>query len=293
MNSVAIVTDSNSGITQDEAKQLGIFVIPMPFYINGEMFLEGITLTQEEFYKKLEEDADISTSQPSPGDIIDTWEEIFKEYEEIVFIPMSSGLSGTCQTAAMLALDYDGKVEVVDNQRISVTQRQSVLDALMLAGRGKSASEIKEILEKEKFESSIYLTVETLKYLKKGGRITASAAAVGTILNIKPVLQIQGEKLDAYSKARGKAVAKKHMLKAIQDDFDGRFKEAFEAGNIHMFAAYGGNKEEAAEWEAEIRTIYPGMELHLSPLSLSIACHIGNGVLAVACSKAIPEELIG
>ena len=292
MSSVAILTDSNSGITQEQACQLGVYVIPMPFYINGELYLEGINLTQEEFYKRLEEDAEITTSQPSLGEMAEKWDEILKENEQIVFIPMSSGLSGTCQTASMLAGDYEGKVEVVNNQRISVTQRQSVMDAKMLADQGKTAMQIKEILEKEKKESSIYITLETLKYLKKGGRITASAAAVGTVLNIKPVLQIQGEKLDAFAKTRGKAQAKKLMLKAIQEDFDTRFKDAVAAGKMHLQAAYAGNAEEAAEWAEELQKMYPDMDFNMDPLSLSVACHIGYGALAVACAKDIPEELI-
>lgn len=292
MTSVAILTDSNSGITQEQARQLGVYVIPMPFYINGELYLEGINLTQEDFYKRLEEDAEITTSQPSLGEMAEKWDEILKEKDQIVFIPMSSGLSGTCQTASMLAGDYEGKVEVVNNQRISVTQRQSVMDAKMLADQGKTARQIKEILEKEKKESSIYITLETLKYLKKGGRITASAAAVGTVLNIKPVLQIQGEKLDAFAKTRGKAQAKKLMLKAIQEDFDTRFKDAVADGKMHLQAAYAGNVEEAAEWAEELQKIYPDMDFNMDPLSLSVACHIGYGALAVACAKDIPEELI-
>ena len=191
MGKVAIVTDSNSGITQKEAKELGIRVLPMPFYINGELFYEDITLTQEEFYKKLEEDADISTSQPAPGDVIELWEELLESYDEVIHIPMSSGLSSSCETAIMLSKDFDGKVLVVDNQRISVTQRQSVLDAIQLAEEGKCAQEIYDILMREKLEASIYITVDTLKYLKKGGRITPAAAAIGTVLNLKPVLQIQ------------------------------------------------------------------------------------------------------
>lgn len=191
MKKIAIVTDSNSGITQSAAKELGVFVLPMPFYINEELFLEDITLTQEEFYKKLKEDADISTSQPTPLDVTELWDKVLKEYDELVYIPMSSGLSNSCETAMALARDYEGKVFVVDNQRISVTQRQSVLDAQKLIQEGKDAAEIKEILEKTKLSASIYITVETLKYLKKGGRITPAAAAVGTILNLKPVLQIQ------------------------------------------------------------------------------------------------------
>ena len=216
MSKVAIVTDSNSGITQEQGKELGIFVLPMPFFIDGELYLEDITLSQSEFYEKLGADSDISTSQPSPGEVMDLWDKVLEEYDELVCIPMSSGLSSTCATAITLAAEYDGRVQVVDNQRISVTQEQSVLDAMNLREEGKSAAEIKEILEKEKLQASIYITVDTLKYLKKGGRITPAAAAIGTVLNLKPVLQIQGEKLDAFSKARGWKTAKKTMLNAIE-----------------------------------------------------------------------------
>ena len=289
MNKIAILTDSNSGITQAEAKKIGVYVLPMPFFIDGEQYFEDINLTQEDFYEKLKNDAEISTSQPSVGEMQDKWDELLKDYEEIVFIPMSSGLSGTCQTATMLADDYEGKVQVVDNQRISVTMRQSVLDAYQLAGKGYSAKEIKEILERDKMESSIYITLETLKYLRKGGRITAAAAAVGTVLNIKPVLQIQGEKLDAFAKSRGKASAKKIMLKAIQADLETRFKDAYEAGKVHMEAAYTGNEEEAKEWAALIQETYPQLDFNMNPLSLSVACHIGYGSLAVAVSKYTPE----
>lgn len=290
MGRIAILTDSNSGITQEQARELGVFVIPMPFYIDGEQYFEGINLTQEEFYHKLENDSEIHTSQPSVGEIQDKWNELLKDYDEIVFLPMSSGLSGTCQTATMLADDYDGKVQVVDNQRISVTLRQSVMDAHMLANKGYQAAQIKEILERDKMESSIYITLETLKYLKKGGRITPAAAAIGTILNLKPVLQIQGEKLDAYAKARGKAPAKKIMLKAMQDDLDTRFKEAAEQGRMHMEAAYAGNKEEAEEWAAMLKELYPQFDFHMDPLSLSVACHIGYGAIAIATSKYLPED---
>lgn len=290
MSKVAILTDSNSGITQQQAAQLGIYVIPMPFFIDGEQYFEGINLSQEEFYEKLKTDADISTSQPSVGELQDKWDELLKEYDEIVFIPMSSGLSGTCQTATMLAEDYDGKVCVVNNQRISVTMRQSVLDALLLANQGKTAVQIKAILEEHKMESSIYITLETLKYLKKGGRITPAAAAIGTVLNLKPVLQIQGEKLDAFSKTRGKASAKKIMLKAMQDDLDGRFSEFAKAGRIHIEAAYAGNEEEANEWAELIKETYPQFDFNMDPLSLSVACHIGYGALAIAASAYIPED---
>ncbi len=286
----AIVTDSNSGITQDMAKPLGIFVIPMPFFIDGEMYLEDINLTQEAFYEKLKEDAKISTSQPSPGDLCDLWDGLLKEYDEIVHIPMSSGLSTSCATALMLSQDYEDRVQVVDNQRISVTQRQSVLDAIALRNAGKTAAEIKSILLKEKFESSIYITLDTLKYLKKGGRITPAAAAIGTVLNLKPVLQIQGEKLDAYSKVRGKKQAKKVMLTAMRHDLDTRFKEYLEKGQMRLMAAYSGNPEEAEEFLAEVRAAFPEFtEIHMDPLSLSVSCHIGQGAIAIAAAKCASE----
>ena len=285
MGKIAIVTDSNSGITQEQGRDMGISVIPMPFYINEKMYLEGITLSQEEFYDRLTKDEPISTSQPSPAEICGLWDSLLREFDEIVHIPMSSGLSASCATAMGLAQDYDGRVQVVDNQRISVTQRQSVLDALTLRDAGRSAAGIREVLEQEKKESSIYITLETLKYLKKGGRITPAAAAIGTVLNLKPVLQIQGEKLDAYSKVRGKKQAKRVMLKAMQDDMQKRFKEYVDKGELCLQAAYTGNPEEAAEFLKEIGEMFPGFDVHMDPLSLSVACHIGQGALAIACSK--------
>ena len=245
MGKVAVVTDSNSGITQDKGKELGIRVFPMPFFINGELYLEDITITQEEFYQKLTNDADISTSQPAPGDLMDMWEEILQEYDELVYIPMSSGLSAACENAMMLSKEYDGKVQVVDNQRVSVTLKQSVLKAIDLVKEGKGAQEIKEILEAEGRESSIYITVDTLKYLKKGGRITPAAAAVGAVLNIKPVLQIQGGKLDAFAKARGWKQAKKIMLDAIEKDME----ERFQGEPVCIQAAYTSSKEDAQKWK--------------------------------------------
>ncbi len=283
MGRVAIVTDSNSGITQKEAKELGIRVLPMPFYINGELFFEDITLTQEEFYKRLAEDADISTSQPSPGDVIDLWDEILEEYDEIIHIPMSSGLSSSCETAVGLSQDYDGRVHVIDNQRISISQRQSVLDALEMAGTGMSAQEIDDVLMREKLEASIYITVDTLKYLKKGGRVTPAAAAIGTVLNLKPVLQIQGEKLDSYAKVRGWKAAKKAMLDAAGKDLNGRF-----AGKaMHIHAAHTCSEEEAQEWKKEIEAAFPGYDIHMDRLSLSVSCHIGAGSKAIACIKKV------
>ena len=287
MGKIAIVTDSNSGITQDEGRVLGVSVIPMPFYINEVMYLEGITLLQEEFYEKLKNDEPISTSQPGPADVCGLWDRLLEENDEIVHIPMSSGLSNSCETAMALARDYDGRVQVVDNQRISVTQRQSVLDALELVKAGFSAIQIKERLEAEKMESSIYITLETLKYLKKGGRITPAAAAIGTVLNLKPVLQIQGEKLDAYAKVRGKKQAKRVMVKAIKEDFENRFAIYVESGEMCLEMAYTGNREEAEEFKKEVEKEFPGMEIQMDPLSLSVACHIGHGALAIACAKKV------
>ena len=285
MKKIAIVTDSNSGITQEMGKTMGIHVIPMPFFIDGELFLEDITLTQEEFYKRLGEDSDISTSQPSPGEVMECWDELLKEYDEIVHIPMSSGLSSTCHAAQSLSQEYEGKVCVVDNQRISVTQKQSVEDAIVLRDAGKSASEIKEILEAEKLQASIYITVDTLKYLKKGGRVTLAAAALGTVLNLKPVLQIQGEKLDAFSKVRGWKAAKRTMLKAIEKDLNDRFADVREDMVLGM--AYTCSKEEAQEWKQEIAEKFPEYEIVEGPLSLSVACHIGPGAMAVTCMKKV------
>ena len=287
MGKIAIVTDSNSGITQEEGRKLGISVLPMPFYINEIMYLEGITLSQEEFYERLKNDEPISTSQPSPGEVCGLWKNLLEEYDEVVHIPMSSGLSASCDTATMLARDFEGRVQVVNNQRISVTQRQSVLDAITLKNAGKSAAEIKAKLEEEKLESSIYITLETLKYLKKGGRITPAAAAIGTVLNLKPVLQIQGEKLDAYSKVRGKKQAKRVMLKAIQEDWNTRFKAYAEASEMCLQMAYAGNREEAEEFRKEVEAVFPGVDIQMDPLSLSVACHIGHGALAIACSKKV------
>lgn len=283
---VAVITDSNSGITQAQAKDLGIRVLPMPFMINEETFFEDINLTQEEFYEKLESGADVVTSQPSPEAVMDLWKEVLREYDEIVHIPMSSGLSGSCQSAIMLAQEFDQKVQVVNNQRISVTQRQSVLDALMLAGRGMTAPEIKEFLEKDKFNSSIYIMLNTLYYLKKGGRITPAAAAIGTLLRLKPVLQIQGDKLDAFAKARTSSQGKSIMTGAIRNDMEKRFGGAM-ADNIWLEVAYSKDLEAAEQFAGELLKEFPGFDIVVNPLSLSVACHIGPGSLAVACCKKI------
>ena len=283
MGNVAIVTDSNSGITQKTARELGIRVLPMPFYINEKLYFEDITLTQEEFYQKLAADADISTSQPTPADVTGLWDEVLSSYDQIVYIPMSSGLSGSCEMAMMLAADYQGRVFVVDNQRISITQRQSVLDAMELARAGLSAQEICGELMRERLEASIYITVDTLKYLKKGGRVTPAGAAIGTVLQIKPVLQIQGDKLDAFAKARGWKSAKKIMLDAMERDI----KERFAGREVHLSGAYTCSEEEAQEWKREIEVRFPGYEVWMDKLSLSVACHIGAGSMAIACSKKL------
>lgn len=286
MERIAIITDSNSGITQQQAAELGISVVPMPFYIDDRLYFEGVSLSQEQFYEKLMDDHEIQTSQPSPADLLFSWDEALKDYDSLIYIPMSSGLSSSCDTAKMLSADYGGRVEVVNNQRVSVTQRQSVLDAIELVNAGKSAAEVREILEREKFESSIYITLETLKYLKKGGRITPTAAAIGTVLNLKPVLQINGEKLDAYAKVRGKKAAKEAMLNAMKKDFEEKYGGT-DPSDIHLAAAYSGNYDEAMTWKAEIEEAFPGMDVHTDPLSLSVSCHIGQGALAIACSKKI------
>ena len=285
MGKIAVATDSNSGITQMVAKEMGIRVLPMPFFINGELFFEDITLTQEEFYKRLDEDADISTSQPAPGDVTDLWDELLRDNDQVIYIPMSSGLSASCETAEALAADepYEGRVFVVDNQRISITQRQAVLDALELVKKGMDAPSIVEKLLEEKLESSIYITVDTLKYLKKGGRVTAAGAALGAVLNIKPVLQIQGEKLDAFAKVRGMKAARAKMLDAMEKDITERF-----AGHrVHLAGAYTCSREEAEAWKEQILERFPGYEVNMDPLSLSVSCHIGKGSMAIACSRVV------
>lgn len=285
MSKVAIVTDSNSSITQKEAKERGFFVLPMPFTIDGKEYFEDIDLSQEEFYEKLNDNADIFTSQPSPESVMNLWDEVLKEYDELVHIPMSSGLSGSCQTAMMLAEDYDGKVQVVNNQRISITQLQSCVDAQMLVDAGKSAAEIKQILEDDKFNSSIYIMLDTLYYLKKGGRITPAAAALGTLLRLKPVLQIQGEKLDAFAKARTASQGKSIMINAIKSDIENRFG-GLDAMNVKIMFAYTENREAVDEFVEEVKAAITNCEVeYVRPLSLSVACHIGPGAIAVAVTQ--------
>lgn len=288
---IAVVTDSNSGITQAQAKEMGITVLPMPFMIDGETYYEDITLTQEQFYQKLKDNSDISTSQPTPDSIMKMWDELLKEYDQIIHIPMSSGLSGSCSTAMMLAGEdeYEGKVFVVDNRRISVTQYQSVKDAQMLAAMGMNGAQIKKRLEETAADSVIFITVDTLKYLKKGGRITPAAAALGTLLRIKPVLIILGEKLDSFAKARTMKQAKTMMLNAIQKELDERLHDS-ECKDCHLAIAHTDNEEAALEFQKEVKERFPNADVYMAPLSLSIACHIGPGSLAVTATRKMEEE---
>ena len=288
---IAVVTDSNSGITQAQAKEMGITVLPMPFMIDGETYYEDITLTQEQFYQRLKDNSDISTSQPTPDSIMKLWDELLKEYDQIVHIPMSAGLSGSCATAMMLAGEdeYEGKVFVVDNHRISVTQYQSVKDAMMLADMGMDGAQIKKRLEETAADSVIFVTVDTLKYLKKGGRITPAAAALGTLLRIKPVLIILGEKLDSFAKARTMKQAKTLMMNAIQKELDERLHDS-ECKDCHLAIAHSDNEEAALEFKKEVEERFPDADIYLAPLSMSIACHIGPGSLALTATRKMEEE---
>ena len=287
MKSIAIVTDSNCGMSPTQVKDLGIYMLPMPFFIDDKEYLEDIDMNQSEFFQHLEQNPGcrVSTSQPTPESVTTLWDKLLKDYDEIVHIPMSSGLSSSMQTARMLAEDYDGHVRVVNNQRISGTLRYSAIEAIQQAKNGLSADEIGTWLEETRFDSSIYITVATLKYLKQGGRITPAAAALGTMLRLKPVLQIQGEKLDAFSKARTMTQAKSTMTKAIKDDIADRFGEKINLDVIHSH-----NLEAAEEFRKEVLTTFPNIgEVNIFPISLSVSCHIGPGSLALTCSKVHPE----
>ena len=287
MGKIAIVTDSNSGITQAMGKELGISVLPMPFMIDGKPYFDGKDLTEKWFYEMQESDKDIMSSQPAPVDVTQLWDELLEDHDQVVHIPMSSGLSNSCATAMMLSGNYDGRVQVVDNQRISVTQRRSVMDAICLVQSGRDAAEVKRILEDTKLESSIYITLVTLKYLKKGGRLTPAAAALGTVLRLKPVLQIQGEKLDSFYKARTMNQAKKVMIDAIKSDIETRFG-GMDAKDVYIDMAYTNNREDALEFRGEVSDAFPGFEIgYLDPLSLSVGCHIGEGALAVAVTRKL------
>ena len=280
---IAIVTDSNSGITQANAKEFGVTVVPTPFFINGELFYEDVTLTRDEFFERLMEDADISTSQPAPGDLIAAWDELLKEYDEIVHIPIALSLSSSYETAVMLSQDYDGRVQIVNNQRVSVMQRSSIFDAMRLAEQGKSAKEIRGILEEEKANAGAYITVDTLKYLKKGGRVTPAAAAIGSVLNIKPVLIVHGEKLDSFAKVRGVKAAKKTMLDVVEKVL----REELPGEDVTIYAVTTCNAEETENWRQKIAQHFPGYDIQAAYLSLSVTCHIGPGALAVAYAKNV------
>lgn len=284
----AIITDSNSGITQKEAKELGIQVASTPVLIDNEIFHEDITLTQEQFYEKLKSDANVSTSQPNPETVSELWRETLKSNDKIIYIPLSSGLSETCHTMLHVSLtdpEFAGRVFVVDNQRVSITQRQSVMDAIKMANEGKDAAEIHDWLMKTKMQSSIYIMVDTLKYLKKGGRLTPAAAMIGTLLKIKPVLQIQGEKLDQFKKVRKLADAKTEIIGALKHDFETRFKDIVAAGKMTMAVAHTENFEEAEKFKQELISAFPEVEFtFVNPLSLSVSVHIGPGALAAACA---------
>lgn len=283
MKKVAIVTDSNSGITQDEAKELGCFIIPMPFIIDGEEFFEGINLTTDEFYQKQKAGAKISTSQPNINEVVSLWKDLLKEYDEVVHIPMSSGLSNSCETATNFAQEFGGKVQVVNNQRISVTMKGAVIEALDMAKHGEDALRIKKYLEDTKFDSSIYIMVDTLKYLKRGGRVTPAAAAIAAVLNIKPVLQIQGEKLDKFAKVLNVKSAKVKMIEAIKKDLENRFPALVKEGKMRISVAHTQNYENALVFAQEIKREIPNVPLEfIDPLSLSVATHIGEKALAVA-----------
>lgn len=281
--SVAVMTDTNSGLTPAQAKELGVYLLPMPILIDGNAYYEHQSITPKEFYEKMRAKADISTTQPSPADLMDLWEEILKTHDEVVHIPMSSGLSGSHETAAGFAREFNGRVHVVDNHRISVTMRQSVLEALQMTKDGKTGAEIKAYLEKDGLESSIYIAVNTMEYLKKGGRVTAAGAAIGTVLNIKPVLQIQGGKLDAYKKVRGMKAAIKAIIDGLKEDETVRFK----GQKLLIRAAYSGDDSVGEMWQAELQKAFPDYKIEKDPLPLSIACHTGADALGVGIMKDI------
>lgn len=286
MKPVGIVTDSHSGIKPEEAKKLGIMVLPMPFYFEEECYYEEVSITRAEFFRRLNDGEKVSTSQPSPESVMNIWREGLKEYEELLYIPMSSGLSGSCNTAKMLAeeSEFEGKVFVVDNGRISAPLHRSILDAMEMIEEGYRAEQIKEILEAAKEDMSIYIAVETLEYLKKGGRVTPATAAIGTLLNIKPILKLGVGVLGTYKKCRGMKKARRDMLEAMKQDFEVTFREYYENNEIYLLAASSADEETTKEWVEEIREFFPGMEILYGDLTMGISCHIGEGGLGIGCS---------
>ena len=281
MSKIAVTTDTNSSITKEEAEKLGVFLLPMPFVVDGKEYFEDVTCTYDHFFEMLAGGADVSTSQPSPGSLTELWDRVLTEYDELVHIPMSSAISSSTATAKALSAEYNGRVFVADNRRISPTQHQSVLDALDMAKAGLGAAEICEKLEETAYHASIYLAVNTLELLKKSGRVTAAGAAVATILNLKPVLQIQGGKLDAFAKARGMANAEKIMLDPIDKDLADRFKGI----PVKIEAAYSGELAPALEWQKTVQARFPDYKVILHALPISISCHVGAGVKAVVCMR--------
>ena len=281
----AVMTDSNSGISQQEADALGLFMMPMPVIIDGETHYEGIDLTHDSFFSALTGGRDVTTSQPSPGDLLDRWDKILSSgYDELIYIPMSSGLSNSCSTAISLSAEYNGKVQVADNHRISVTMRASIEEAIAYASNGISAAEIKRSLEENAYNSSIYIAVDTLEFLKKGGRVTPAGAALGAVLNIKPILTIQGERLDAFAKVRGMKKAKQKIVEALQNDFDTRFKD-IPTERLRLGAAGSGlTPAEREDWRATLANAFPQFDIYYDPLSFSICCHVGPQSYGVGIS---------
>lgn len=287
---VAIMTDNQSGIFPEEGKKLGVYILRMPFFLDGKQYYENETITAQEFFDRMEHNPDMefSTSMPPAGEVLSMWKEALKTHDEVVYIPMSSGLSSSCETATLLAQQFDGKVQVVNNQRISLTQRQTVYDAMTLRDQGKSAKEIKDILEAEKFNSSIYIMVGSLDYLKRGGRVTPAAALLGGLLRIRPILQIQGEKLDAFAKARSLKAAKKIMFDALHKDLDGRFKPFVDKKEMEVYISYThGQPEQVKQWFEEVKTEFSDFNVTQDPLSLSISCHTGPGCLGIGCARKV------
>lgn len=290
---IGVLTDSHSGISQEQAKQLGITVLPMPFVIDGETYLEGITLTREDFFQKLTRAQEVSTTQPTPAFVMESWDKALKEYEQIIYIPISSGLSGGCSTAATLAQseEYEGKVFVVDNGRVATPLHRSILDALELIEQGHTAEEIQQILERSKEKMTIYIGVDSLKYLHRGGRVSGASAVLGTMMNIKPILKFGTGLLSQYKKCRGVHQMKKELLAAMKYDLENTFREEYERGEVHLLAASSASKEQTQDWVEEIQEAFPDMEVLCDDLALAVSCHIGPGGLGIGCScKPCPER---
>lgn len=286
MKLIGVATDSHCGLTQEEADKLGIKVLPMPFYFEEECYYENVSITREKFFARLNEGEKVSTSQPSPEDVMNLWREELKECEKLLYVPMSSGLSGSCNTAKMLATEdeFEGRVIVVDNGRIATPLRRSLYDAVELVEEGYKVEEIREILERDKDKMSIYIAVETLEFLKRGGRISAATAALGTILNIKPILKLGVGLLESFGKSRGMKKARRDMLAAIKQDIEVNFREYYEKGELYLLAATSADEETTKGWIEEIQEEFPGMEVMCSDLSMGVSCHTGQGALGVGCS---------